>query len=105
MVKGSSAGEPGVELDTHGMSLHQARSKTYLAASVNAKVCIGRGSRSPGVCLDIRSGFSTYGVASHRGPGCCPSPAPDSHWRTSIVQPAFCRGRYEGTALLLGRRG
>jgi hypothetical protein len=93
MVKESRAGEPGVSLDTHGMSLHHARSKTCLAASVNAKVCLGRVSRSPGVCLDTRSGFSTCGVASPRGYVCCPFPEPDPNWRTSIVQPAFCIGR------------
>jgi hypothetical protein len=44
--------------------------------------------------LSIRRESSTV-------PVCCPSPAPGAHWRTMHVQPSFCRGRYEGTALLL----
>src|SRR5215510_13651505 len=36
-------------------------------------------------------------------PVCCPSPEPGTHWGTSIVQPSFCIGRYEGTETFLGR--
>jgi hypothetical protein len=48
--------------------------------------------------LSLRRESSTVAV-------CCPSPEPGSHWRTGHVQPFFCRGRSEGTALFLGRRG
>lgn len=44
----SRAGAPGASLDPHGMSLQSARLKPCSAASVNAQVCIGRISRSPG---------------------------------------------------------
>jgi hypothetical protein len=44
----SRAGEPAVSLDTHGMSLHPARCPSCLAASWNAKACIGPVSQSPG---------------------------------------------------------
>src|SRR5215467_700804 len=38
--------------------------------------------------------------------GCvgCPSPEPGTHWRVPEAQPGFGVGRYEGTALCLGRR-
>ena len=39
------------------------------------------------------------------GSVCCPSPAPGTHWRVNDTPPALCIGRYEGTTLLLGRRG
>ena len=35
---------------------------------------------------------------------CCPSPEPETHWRTAPVQPPLCLGRYEGTERFLGRR-
>jgi hypothetical protein len=35
---------------------------------------------------------------------CCPSPEPETHWRTAPVQPPLCIGRYEGTDRFLGRR-
>jgi hypothetical protein len=34
----------------------------------------------------------------------CPSPEPETHWRTAPVQPPLGRGRDEGTEKLLGRR-
>jgi transposase len=43
----SRAGEPAVELATHGMSLQPARCLAYLAASWNAQACIGPVSPSP----------------------------------------------------------
>jgi len=33
-----------------------------------------------------------------------PSPEPGPHWRTPVVQPLLCLGRYEGTDMFLGRR-
>src|SRR5215471_2209894 len=35
---------------------------------------------------------------------CCPSPEPETNWRTAPVQPPLCIGRYEGTDRFLGRR-
>ena len=37
--------------------------------------------------------------------GGCPSPEPGSHWRTPVVQPLLCLGRYEGTDRFRGCRG
>src|SRR5215510_16533623 len=34
----------------------------------------------------------------------CPSPEPETNWRTAPVQPPLCIGRYEGTERFLGRR-
>jgi transposase len=45
----SSAGEPAVSRDTHGMRLHPARCLSCVAASWNAPACIGPVSQSPGV--------------------------------------------------------
>jgi hypothetical protein len=33
------------------------------------------------------------------------SPEPDMDWRTLVVQPGDCIGRYEGTEEFLGRSG
>ena len=35
---------------------------------------------------------------------CCPSPEPETNWRTAPVQPPLCIGRYEGTERFLDRR-
>src|SRR5215831_8495405 len=35
----------------------------------------------------------------------CPSPEPGTHWRMVSMEPSLCVGRYEGTDMLLGRRG
>ena len=100
----SSAGEPDASLDTSGISQHiwpvktshllrhGTRSRT-LALFPDPLRLIGR----PLWLLSIRRSSSTVPVG-------CPCPEPGSHWRTGHVQPLFCRGRCEGTALFLGRR-
>jgi len=52
------AGEPGASLAPYEMSRQSARAQPCSAASVNAQVCLGRLSRSPGLGLDARSGSS-----------------------------------------------
>jgi hypothetical protein len=44
----SSAGEPGVSLDTYGMSLQRAYAKLSSTASLNATVCLGPCIPEPG---------------------------------------------------------
>jgi hypothetical protein len=45
------------------------------------------------------------GRESRLGDVGCPSPEPGPHGRAVIAPPALCVGRYEGTDLLLSRRG
>jgi hypothetical protein len=101
----SRAGEPDASLDPQGISLttcpgttwtfrrHRTRSRP-LARLPEPLRLIG----APLWLWSMRRESSTVSV-------CCPSPEPGSHWRTRPVQPPLCRGRYEGTAVLLGRRG
>jgi Transposase IS116/IS110/IS902 family len=101
----SSAGEPDASLDHHGISLHtcpwntwtllrhRTRRRTWARLPDPLRL-IGY----PLWLLYMRRESSTVSV-------CCPSPEPGSHGRTMHVQPPFCIGRYEGTALFLGRRG
>jgi len=86
------------------MNLHRARWLSDLTASLHAKACRGPVSQSPGDGLDTRSGFAPGGVCSHEVCVGCPSPEPDTHGRARHAQPAFCIGRYEGTASCRGRR-
>src|SRR5262249_48420543 len=100
----SRAGEPDASLDTYGISRHICPVKTShllrhgtrsrtLALFPDPLRLIGR----PLWLLYMRRKSSAV-------PVCCPSPEPGSNWRTVPVQPCLCRGRYEVTALFLGRR-
>jgi hypothetical protein len=102
---GSRVGEPAASLDTHGLRLpsrpwqsspalrHRTRTRTEAFFSEPSRL-LGH----PLWLLAIRGWSDKVDV-------CCPAPEPVPHWRTRPVQPLFCRGRYEGTAQFLGRRG
>ena len=90
-----------------GCACHPARSKALCGGVCpRSGVPRGRGSRSPGPCLDARSGSC---LETTRGRATVAvgwsSSAPGSHWRTGPCSQAFAEGRAEGTTLFLGRRG
>jgi hypothetical protein len=90
---GSRAGEPGASLDTAGRRLNRTDVKPMIAASLHAAVRLGPISLSPARGLDPRSGSFIGGVGPHQAHVCCPSPAPDPHWRAHDAQPALGVGR------------
>jgi hypothetical protein len=102
---GSRAGEPAASLDAP----RDEPAASVLAALV-ACVCDRQGTPRP--CLPEPCALSGHPLwllnmrrpVAQGGVG-CPSPAPGPHWRVKKTQPPRCRGRSEGTALSLGRRG
>src|SRR4029453_1309097 len=73
-------------------------------ASGHAKAPIGHTPLSPALCLDLRSRSCCQRRLSPTACVGCSAPAPGSHSTTRRVEPALCRGRYEGTEKFLGRR-
>ena len=102
---GSSAGAPAASRAPPGLSLPSRpwHSSTALRPGTRHRTaaCFAEPSRwlgHPLWLLDLRCWADTVDV-------CGPSPAPAPHWRPPPVQPRFGRGRDEGTAQCLGRRG
>ena len=101
---GSGADEPHASLDPHGLSRRVVLCKACVAASWNAAEHRGPGARLLWPVIGQPLPAPVYGRESCLVDVGCPSPAPETHWRTAPVQPPLCRGRYEGTATFLGRR-
>jgi transposase len=83
-TSGSSAGEPGAELDTAGISLHRTDVTPIMAASWHAEVRLGPLSLSPARCWAPRSGSCIRRRLTASGGRGLPLPRP---WRL----PGECR--------------
>jgi hypothetical protein len=79
----SRAGEPDASRDTHGSSLNRADLQSCLTAPWNAKVRLGRLSRSLGPLLGHPLWLLNQRRESRDGDVCCPSPEPDAPWQAA----------------------
>jgi hypothetical protein len=106
MVLPSEAGAERVSLTPHGPRTGCACRRGSAMTVARRRACRRAHRPAPGACplawpsapaLARRRASRTVHVG-------CPSPAPDTPWRTGSVPSPLCIGRYEGTERLLGRR-